>query len=152
MRIAVHKTIDKYHIRIQLANFVGHIDFIDFIRVNVFQIIHLATWQILHDQNTFRGNIPENFRHTQPFVVDEHFGRLLSISTLVQEVQLGWEVFLRFIDQPLHLEIGKYYRHDSTQQFHSLHVDLTVAEHIWMLHLDSNLLSTFQCCTMHLSQ
>lgn len=55
MWITVHETIDEYHVRIQLANFVGHVELVDAFGVNVFQIVHLTARQILHDQHTLRG-------------------------------------------------------------------------------------------------
>lgn len=72
MRIAVHKTIAENHVRIELSDFAGHLKFVDFVRFDVVHVVDLAALQELHDQHTMTGQVPVNFRHSQPFVVAKH--------------------------------------------------------------------------------
>lgn len=43
MWVAVHESVDENHIWVQLADLIGDVECVDFILVNVFQVIDLAT-------------------------------------------------------------------------------------------------------------
>lgn len=79
------------------------------------------------------------------------FRYFFGISAFLHEVELKRKVFLRLINEPLELEVGKNEAHDFHAIFHRDNVDLSIPPNVMMLNFDCNFLAIFQGRTMDLS-
>lgn len=80
------------------------------------------------------------------------FRYFFGVSAFLQKVELKRKVFLRFINEPLELEVGEQEAHGLYAIFHRNNVDFCIPPNVMMLNFDCNFLAIFQGCTMDLSQ